>query len=245
MPTSRFCSTAALLLVVAATPLAVRAQGAAMQTDSGRSLVTAHGTARQAVSPDRASLTLLIDTQGQSIDEAGSRLAATERAVLDTLRRFNLSAGAIQTYTSGVGPFRGQGMGPSMLNGPSYVGRSTVRVDLPRVDLIGPVTAAALAKGATFGTPTFIAGAADSVRRVLMPRAFEAARRDAEVLARAAGGRLGRLVDVASAQPVQLNEQNQMVYLTALTYENGPRVTPNTTVTVNVTTRWLFIPDAR
>jgi uncharacterized protein YggE len=244
MPTSRLHFTAALLFV-AATPLAAHAQGAAMQADSGRSLVTAHGSARQALSPDRASLTLLIDTQGQSIDEAGSRLAATERAVLDTLRRFNLPAGAIQTYSGGVSPYRGQGMGPSMMNGPSYTGRSTVRVDLPRADLIGPATAAALAKGATFGVPTFIASAADSVRRTLMPRAFDAARRDAEALARAAGGRLGRLVDVASTQPISLNEQNQAIYLTAFTYENGPRATPNTTVIVNVTTRWLFIPDAR
>jgi hypothetical protein len=46
------------------------------------------------------------------VEDAGSRLVAVERAALDTLRRFNLPAGALQGFNSGVAPYRSN-MGPT------------------------------------------------------------------------------------------------------------------------------------
>ena len=216
-----------------------------MQGDTGRTIVMASSTVRQTVTPDRATLMFWIDAQGMSIEEAGNRLASAQRAVLDTLRRLNLPASAIQTYDNGVMPYRPSNMSSNMMTGPSFSGRSVVRVELSRVDLVSPASAAALAKGATFvAPPTFSISASDSVRRILIPRALEQARRDADVLARAAGGHLGRLVDVSAPQGPTIGEQNQL-FVNSYMYDTGPRSVPNTMVSASVTARWVFVPDGR
>jgi uncharacterized protein YggE len=218
---------------------------ASMQSDSSRTLVMASNTVRQTTTPDRAVLMFWIDAQGMSIEEAGNRLAAAQRAVLDTLRHLNLTSSAIQSYDNGLMPYRSPNMPPGMMSGPSFSGRSVVRVELSRVDLIAPATAAALAKGATFvAPPSFTISASDSVRRLLIPRAFEQARRDAEVLAHAAGGHLGRLVDVSSPQGPIIGEQNA-IFVNSYGYDSGPRAMPNTMISATVSARWLFVPDPR
>lgn len=236
-------STTLLVLSIA---VDARAQVMIMPTDSGRTVVSATGQARQAVTPDRASLMIMIDAQAMSADESATRLAAIERAVVDTLRRFNLPAGAVQTFNSGVVPYRQQGMSSSMMGGPTFSGRSVIRVDLPRVEQISAVTSAALAKGAASITPpVFTSSGSDSLRRVLLPRALDAARRDAEAIAAASGGRLGRLLDVSTTQSPQavFGEQNQQVYFNSMYFDSGPRPAPTSAVTTAVTARWILIPN--
>jgi hypothetical protein len=82
------------------------------------------------------------------------------------------------------------------------------------------------------------------VRRVLLPRALEAARRDAEAIAAAAGGRLGRMVDVSAPQAQgPFGELNQQVYFNSTYFDSGPRPAPNSAVTTTVTARWILIPN--
>jgi uncharacterized protein len=227
------------VLLVAPSHLSAQAQLTGATADTGRSVVYASGVARQAATLDRASVVVLLETQAMSIEDASSRLAAIERAVQDTLRRFNLPAGTVRSYVGGVVPFRPQNMTSSMMGGPTFSGRSTIRIELVGIDQIGPLTAAALSKGATsVMPPTLVASAADSIRRVLMPRAFEMARRDAEVLARAAGGQLGRLLTVnVSPSPIDFQQQ----FVSGPYYENAPRVIPNPMLTATVSASWLLV----
>ncbi len=82
------------------------------------------------------------------------------------------------------------------------------------------------------------------MRRALIPQAFQQAQREAEALARAAGGRLGRLLDVSTTgAPNFFNESNQQLYISTMGYDNGQRMTPSASVLVNVTTRWLLVPN--
>jgi hypothetical protein len=214
---------------------------ASVQSDTGRTIIAASGQARQVAIPDRATLILLIEPQAMSVEEASNRLVAVEKAVLDTLRRFGLPANAIQSFSSGVAPYRNN-MNPSM-NGPSFAGRSMIRVELTRLDQLPAITSAALSKGASFvNSPTYTYSGADSVRRALLPQAFQTAQREAEVLARAAGGRLGRMLDLSSTSgPNFINEANQQIYMNSMGYDNGQRMIPSSTVTVSVTTRWVLI----
>lgn len=240
----RTALSAGLLLLTLAVD--AEAQVTLMPTDSGRTVISATGLARQAVTPDRASLMIMIDAQAMSADEASTRLNAIERAVTDTLRRLGLAAGAVQSFNSGVVPYRQQGMPSSMMGGPSFSGRSVIRVELSRIEQISAVTSAALAKGASYITPAvFTSSGADSVRRVLLPRALEAARRDADAIAAAAGGRLGRLLDVTApqGQAAAFGEQNQQVYFNSMYFENGPRPAPSSSVATTVTARWLLVPN--
>jgi hypothetical protein len=237
------CVRIAVLLALVLAPVA-GAQLVTSAVDTNHTVVHATGQARQAMVPDRASVTILVDAQAMSADEASTRLASIERAVLDTLRRMGLADA--QAYNSGVVPFRQPGMPSGAMGGPTFSGRSTIRVDVTRLDRISAITSAALAKGATFiAPPSFTSSGADSIRRVLLPRALEQAQRDAESLARAAGGRLGRLLDVSTqVTPVFPDQASSMIYASTMYYDSGPRPLPNTTVTASVSARWLLIRGA-
>ena len=237
--------TKALVILVVAlfvTP-AARAQTVVTTSDTGRTVVYATGQARQSMPLDRVTIVLTIDTQGMNVEDAASRVAAIERAVADTLRRFNLPPGSVQTFAGGIMPYRPQNYSPSMMAGPAFAGRSTIRVEGLRPEQLAPLTAAALAKGATgVAAPSFSFGAVDSVRRTLVPKAFEAAKRDAETAARAAGGQLGRLLTLSVA-PFPFEPQQPFV--TPTYYENAPRVIPNASASVNVSASWILIPGPR
>jgi uncharacterized protein YggE len=90
----------------------------------------------------------------------------------------------------------------------------------------------------------FTLAATDSVRRILLPQALQQARRDAEALAAAAGGRLGRLLDVSTGtnQGTNYADQAQAVFMTNMMFDTGQRSIPNSVVNVTVTTRWLLVP---
>jgi uncharacterized protein YggE len=233
----RFPLVAAVVLVTL--PMAARAQ-ATTTSDTVRTIISATGQARASLTPDRVTLNILVEPQAMSPAEAGSRLASVERAVLDTLRHFNLPASAIQTVNGGIAPYRSN-MSPA--SGPSFTGRTSIRVELTRLDMLPALTGAVLAKGATFVSPAFFTfSGADSVRRALIPQAFQAARREAQTLAAAAGGSVGRLLDLsAGMSPSSMSEQVQSVYFSGMMYDNGQRIAPVTSVIVNVTTRWLLV----
>lgn len=233
------------LVSLALTPAAhAQATTTVLQVDTNRTVITATGQARQNMTPDRATLMIMIDAQAMSADESATRLGTIERAVTDTLRRLGLAGGVVQTFNSGVVPYRQQGMPSSMMGGPTFSGRSVIRVELARVDQISGVTSAALAKGAAYITPpVFSSSSADSVRRMLLPRALESARRDAEALAAAAGGRLGRLFDVTAPNTPSsaFAEQSQQVYFNSMYFDSGPRPAPTSAVTASVTARWVLV----
>ena len=231
-----------ILPIIFSAVASVAGAQASVQADTGRTIIAASGQARQATIPDHATLYFLVEPQAMSVDEASSRLPVVEKAVLDTLRRFGLPASAIQVFSSGVAPYRNN-MNPSM-SGPSFAGRSMIRVELTRLDQIPAITAAGLAKGATFvNAPVYSFSGADSVRRALLPQAFQQAQREAEVLARAAGGHLGRMLDVASTTgPNFIGEANQpLYYISSMGYDNGQRAIPSSTVVVSVSTRWVLV----
>lgn len=178
-----------------------------------------------------------------TVDEAANRLSTVERGVLDTLRRFNLPAGSINTFAGGIAPYRPQTMPPSMMSGPSFAGRSSIRVEGLRPEQLAALTAAAMAKGATgVAPPSFTSSVADSVRRVLVPRAFDQAKREAELLAHAAGGQLGHLLTL-NISPAQFDQQQPFV--SQAYYESAPRVLPTTNTTVTVNASWMLIPGPR
>ena len=210
------------------------------QIDTTRTIITAVGSARVSVAPDRAVLTILVEPQAMSVDEATRSLANAERTVLDTLFKLGLPRGAVQVYNNGVAPYRNQ-MNP-MQQSASFAGREIIRVELPRIDQVAAVASAAMAKGATFvAPPSYSVSASDSVRRSLVPQAFQQARRDAEVLARVSGGQLGRQLDASITQGPIFPSDAQSVFVSNSIYDSGQRALPSSSITVNVTARWLLV----
>ena len=81
-----------------------------------------------------------------------------------------------------------------------FIARNTIRVNVKRIGDTGKVIDAALAAGATsIASVQFSSPNTDDARRNALAMAVAQAQRDAETLARAAGGTLGRLLSMSSS----------------------------------------------
>lgn len=237
--------SAAVTLLMLLAPAIASAQTATLRPDSSRTVIVATGTARESVIPDKVVILVTLEAQGMTSEDAATRLTTLERGVMDTLKKTVGTRGNLQSFGYGVSPYRSPNGPPSMTGGPAFVGRAIVRVELDHAEDLNRATSAAAAKGGSpTGNPSYTSSAADSIRRVAMAKAFEQARGDAEALARAAGGKLGRLLESSSVNvgnPYLDTISNQAVFMSAYGYDPGPRAVPTSTVNATVTTRWELI----
>jgi uncharacterized protein YggE len=209
--------------------------------------ITAQASARMPA--DRATLYLIVDASAGTPSQASERATTTARAAIDTLRRLGLGPQATRLTNYGAAPGVGAVGGAGPIPGATFAARSVIRVELQRLELLSTVATAAFNTGATLiGPIQFSAATSDSGRRAALVSALSEARQDAEEMARAAGGRLGRLLDVSmhstaspqfTAHQLPLGGQ-QYQYDAASAWRTPPEVIRSW----NVTTRWEILPAA-
>jgi uncharacterized protein YggE len=203
------------------------------------------GTGERRVAPDRATVHLLIETRNPAAATAATLNARAVQAVRDTLRRLGLDS-ATTTASYNVGPDyehpRPADEGPRRAG---YVARTVLRVVLSRIDETGRVIDAGLARGATgVEGVMFESSTTDQARRDAIAEAARAARRDAEALARALGGRLGALLSSSTVAGNDPRRMNVMLGVTQGYAGSATEVTPNEIIVrAGVATRWRFIAD--
>jgi uncharacterized protein len=197
------------------------------------------GMGERRVAPDRANVMLVVESKAVSANAAAAANTRGVQSVRDTLARMGLDT-AVTTASYHVGV----NYEPSERNAPTragYVARTVLRVRLGRIDQVGRVIDAGLAKGGT-GVEgiAFEASSAEDVRRQAMADAAAAARRDAEALARALGGSIGGLISVST---VGANDPRRMNVSMSQMRVAGTQITPNEIVVREaVQTRWEFVP---
>jgi uncharacterized protein YggE len=196
------------------------------------------------VTPDRARVTVGVQTQAPTAAQASAANARLQRAVLDTLR--GLGIAAEQITTTGYNVYPDQDFDPQTrrprLRG--YNVQNTVVVDVRRLELAGPVLDAALARGAnSVGGFQFYSSQAEAVRRRALAKAVESARQDAEAIAAAAGGRLGDLVELSTEFGFRPRPMAEMLSSRMAASDAAP--TPisegSQTVSAMVSARWRFV----
>jgi uncharacterized protein YggE len=121
-----------------------------------------------------------------------------------------------------------------------------IRAEVRRLESLGKVIDAAIGAGTTgVSGVQYFAANAEEARRSAMAQAVQEARTDADVLARAAGGSLGRLIAVNSVGVSQpFPRDYNMVALTSTRAPGAPtNITPGElNITAMVAGRWEFIP---
>jgi uncharacterized protein YggE len=178
-------------------------------------------------------------------------------AVFQALRAAGLTQADITTsgYSVGQDPrtMRMQipsGAPPSLSTPAEFIARNTVRAIVRRLDDTGKVIDAALAAGATtIASVQFSSPNADEARRNALAMAVAQALRDAETLARAAGGALGKLLSMSSTgsggNPGMLASDTYFYQTEAIAAGYGTMINPrDLSVFVSVMGRWEFIPGA-
>jgi uncharacterized protein YggE len=190
--------TFAAVLLSAVLATAAQAQTAPAQPPR----IITSGEAQARVNPDRATILVGVQTRGATAAAAGADNARRQKAILDTLKAMGLAPDQLATQNYSVYPemqYPPTG-GPGRDTG--YNVSNVVGVELRRIDQVGAVVDAALSKGANqINSIQFTSSMAAEARRTAMADAVRDARADAEVLARAAGGTLGSVIELTSSAP--------------------------------------------
>ncbi len=209
--------------------------------------ITVSAVGETRATPDRAIVTLGVESRASTAAAAARANAATQRAVLDTLRALGFRDDQLMTMNFNVRPDYDGGSrrdGPPRVSG--YVVSNTVMVTLDNLSRSGQVIDAALAKGANmvYGMALTLADPAPA-RRQALANAVTQARAEAETLARAAGVSLGRLVELTTGQgsaPRMMNRGIAGGMVVAAASISTPIETGEATVTATVTARWEVAP---
>ena len=217
--------------------------------------ITASGRGEVPITPDRATVFVSVETRAPTASAAAADNSTKMSAVRDAIKRSGLNDSDITTsgYSVGQDPrslFPPSGV-PSVPTRPvEFVARNSLRLDVRRPADVGKIIDAALTGGATsISSVQFSSPATDEARRQAIAVAAVQAQRDADALARAAGGSLGRLLSMSSTPitPMQGYYPSD-TYFTAIAAGSASMAYPtminprDMSVSVSVFGRWEFVP---
>jgi len=220
-------------------PLLALAQAPA--ASSSQIVTSASGEARLA--PDRASVLVGVQTRAATAAAAARENSARQQAVISAIVAAGIPREQISSENYNVyGETRAEpGQNPVVVG---YVVSNVVRVELRRTDLVGPVIDAALSKGANqMHGLEFYSSNSDAGRRQALAEAIARARGDAETMARAAGGKLGTLLELSTTDAGPRPLYRNVATMDKATSLRTPIEPGELTVRVTVSARWQFLPN--
>jgi uncharacterized protein len=235
----------ALLALSALSTLAARPGAAQQPVPTVPSTIATSAVGEERVVPDRARLSIGVQTQAATAADASARNARLQKAVIDTLRALGIPQELITTSGFNVYPEQTYDQATRRSRITAYNVQNTVVVELRRVEQVGSALDAVLAKGANLvSSLAFFSSDAEGARRRALANAVERARQDAEAIARAAGGALGPLVEITSVgyvdRPRPMMEVAMARGAVAQAVET-PISEGTQTITATVTARWSFV----
>ena len=205
------------------------------------SVITTTGNGQVALSPDAARVHLEIETRGSSASAASGENGQRQRRMIDAMRRLGFKEDQVQLQSFVVRASTDYETQKLLF----YEAAASVVIAVRPLDRLGMVIDTALAAGATgVRNIDFDSDSAKVARERLLTEAVAAARRDAAVLAAAAGGQLGALLDVSTSPCTVDRWGNVDVSEIAVTAASGYQssiaaLTPGeVSLRVSVCTRW-------
>jgi uncharacterized protein YggE len=220
-------------------------RSSAAQAPSIPPQVVVSGTGESRVTPDRATIMLGVQSRATTAAAAAADNARRQKAILDTLKAIGLGSEQLSTENYNVSPEMTypQGGTPRVVG---YIVTNTVRADVRKLDDVARVIDASLAKGANeISSLQFYSSKADSARRAALAAAVADARADAEVLAKAAGGTLGQLLELSTSESPIRPVPVSMRAMAAAPAPKTPIEPGQQTISAVVTARWALDVGAR
>lgn len=241
--------TSALFLLVLAPPLVAQQGTPAMAHPEQIPQIVTSAQGEVKVTPDRATIFIGVQTRAATAAAASAQNARKQRAVLDTIRARGIPPELISTVEYNVYPeqvFDNDSKGEQRNRIIGYNVTNTIRVEVRKLDDLGSIIDAALAKGANgINSLQFFSSKADSARRAALIDAVVKARADAEALAGAAGGRLAELIELIASPTFSPPRPYLMSDLRQARAESTPISPGEQSIDASVTARWRFVGSAR
>lgn len=196
--------------------------------------------------PDRATITLSVESRGPTAAKAASETARRQKQIIDAVRALGLTADQLQTASLQINPEYanpGPGQRPKVTG---YVAVSSLRVQVTNIEQVGPVIDTALASEATgVGGLSFWSSKEPEARKQALALAVSKAMGEVEVMAKAAGGSLGGLIELSADQPSPRYEMAAAApayRMSAAVAAPMPVAEGTIKVYANVNGRWAFVP---
>lgn len=203
--------------------------------------ITATGSVE--VTPDRARITLGVETDAKTAQEAAQANAALQTRIVEAVRKAGIPAASIRTSGYNVAPRQEYIPETRTWRVDGYQVTNLVVIVVEPVSKAGEVIDAALTAGANrVAGLSFEVKDATTAREQAMTRAVERARREAEIVATAAGGTVAGLLEL-SVHSVD-NTPRPMMEMAMMRSDAAqtPISEGTQSVTVSVSTRWAFQP---
>jgi hypothetical protein len=210
-------------------------------TASAEPIIVVTGSGSAEVPPDRVTVEFTVQNRSRTAAEASEENVRKTRPILEALHRLGVPDTAVTSAGFAVQPPWDPRRGGRKQNESQATHR--VRVKVREIRSAGSIVEAVLDSGADqVESVSFTVSDIDSAREAAISEAVAQARGDAEVMARAAGGQLGPLIEVTTqgtAAPPRAYSSQSMVVAGA---SAQPSITPGPTrVTVTVLGRWGFV----
>jgi len=226
-----------LILSLAAAPVSGQTQNASPSIPE----IATSGRGEVHVTPDKAVLNVGIETRSGSANAAVGENAARVLKTIASLRSAGVDSAHITTGGYSLYPDyeKNRQVG--------FIARNNLRVEVLRITDVGKLIDAALSGGATqVSNIQFVRADSKEARRTALALAVADARRDAEILAQAAGGTLGRLIYLTSGlspQPMVTQLESVVLTGTASGYPQTPVIPGDLTIAAVASARWQFLPQ--
>ena len=207
--------------------------------------IVAAGRGDTTIAPTSAAFTVSVTTRAQTAAQAAAENAKRLASTLNWLHSQGLGSADITTAGYSVGQHFEEERGRQVPAG--FIARNSLRIEVRRLDDLGKVIDAALTGGATeISSPQFLSTHLPEGRRAALAEAVRGARTDAEAIARAAGGSIGRLISVSSgvSGPMVREAYGEMVVLSSRMSVPTNIMPRDLGVSAQVTVRWEFIPGS-
>lgn len=228
------------LLCVATSAAAAQAREATSSASASVPEIATSGRGEVRVTPDFARLQITVETSSSSANLAATDNAARLTRTVAAVRAAGVDSAQIHTAAYSVGldnDSRNRLVG--------FIVRNGLRIEVRRIADIGKIIDAALSAGATqVNGVQFLRSNVQDSRRSALALAVAEARRDAEALAQAAGGTLGKLIYLTSGfAQIPTMVDYQTAYVTSGVSAAATPIMPgDLSVTAVANARWQFLP---
>lgn len=195
------------------------------------------------VAPDRARVQVGVETQAKTAAAAAAENNKKQTAILGGIRALGVPASAITTLNYTVMPVQRYDEKERRVIMDGYKVSNIVQVETDKLEQAGAIIDVALSNGANrVAGLDFLVKDAAKARDAALALAVEAARRQADVAAKAAGGQIAELLEL-NVNDFERPEPRPMLAMAKMAGgESAPTPLSEgmSTVAVIVMTRWRF-----
>lgn len=212
--------------------------------DASPSVITVSAQGEIQVVPDRAYVMVSVQTRSSSAAAAAGENANKQTAVIASLRSLGVKDSQISTQNYTVVP---ETRNDNLDHTPrivSYLVSNSLRVEVTDLATVGKVIDSALSHGANqVSSVDFFESEAVALSRKALAEAVANARAQAEIMASAAGGHLGSLLELNSSGGRMPFPMLGGVRMAGVASSETPIMPGQDTIEASVTAKWIFVPN--